>query len=89
MGKKRKIISNPQKYGRKFASHPVAIENAKEETQTSNVSLEKIEVKEEKKPTPAKPPVVEKTAEIKKDTPQRRRRKNTASSIKKTKPSDD
>ena len=49
MGKKRKIISNPQKYGRKFASHPVAIENAKEETQTSNVSLEKIEVKEEKK----------------------------------------
>ena len=49
MGKKRKIIAKPQKFGRKFALHPVSqvapVADLKEEEQ--KVELEKQKVEEE------------------------------------------
>tara|TARA_B100001287_G_C22621802_1_gene500459 strand:- start:175 stop:411 length:237 start_codon:yes stop_codon:yes gene_type:complete len=71
MGKKRKIISNPQKYGKKFASHPLS---------KNTINLEQVE--SVSKPEPAietkKPELETKKPEVKKETtpaPTKRRRR--------------
>ena len=90
MGKKRKIISKPQKFARKHANHPLVKAAPKPE----EVVESKPEVKKpEPKPAPAAPAVKEakpepKKVEVKKEEPRKRKRK-TPLVIKKTKPSDD
>ncbi len=78
MGKKRKIISKPQKFARKFANHPSTVKNnAKEKKVELEPKVEKFEVeKEDVTPPPAvdakkqpKKPKVKSTPAIKKTKP--------------------
>jgi len=88
MGKKRKIISKPQKFGRKHANHPLVKATPKSE--------EVVELKPEiKKPEPAPvTPVIKeakpepKKVEVEKEQPRKRKRKSPPIS-KKTKPTAD
>ena len=83
MGKKRKIISKPQKFGRKHSSHPLAKPVAQLEESAPELKPEPVveETKPEPKPEPKK-------IEVKKEEPRRRTRK-TSADIKKTKPAKD
>ena len=85
MGKKRKIISKPQKFGRKFAAHPATVKAAPE-----------VENKPEPKPAPVveppKPKAEPKPAPKPKKVAEKKEpkvKKSPLSKIRKTKPSDD
>ena len=89
MGKKRKIISKPQKFNKKHANHPLV-----------KVALKPEEVKEvvaEPKPEIKKPEPVAVVKESKPETkkvevnkaPTQRRRRKTPVTTKKTKPTTD
>ena len=99
MGKKRKIISKPQKFGRKHSSHPAASTGEKKVAVEEKPKLQKTEVKVEEKPQTLEAPKIEKveppaapaspeTAELPAATPTRRRRR-TATRTRTTKPTDD
>ena len=89
MGKKRKIISKPQKFNKKHANHPLVKVALKPEEVKEVVAEPKPEIK---KPEPVAV-VKESKPEAKKaqanKAPAQRRRRKTPITIKKTKPSDD
>ena len=81
MGKKRKIISKPQKFGKKHANHPLA----KPVSKTEEVKEVIVEAKPEPIVVEAKPEP--KKVQTPKEEPRKRSRK--ASTTKKTKPAAD
>ena len=98
MGKKRKIISKPQKFNKKPANHPLVKVALKPEEVKEVVAEPKPEIKKpEPKPEIKKPEPVAVVKESKPEAkkaqankaPAQRRRRKTPITIKKTKPSDD
>ena len=98
MGKKRKIISKPQKFNKKHANHPLVKVALKSEEVKEVVAEPKPEIKKpEPKPEIKKPEPVAVVKESKPETkkvevnkaPTQRRRRKTPVATKKTKPSND
>ena len=79
MGKKRKIISKPQKFGRKFALHPVTqtelpVVDSKEDDQKAELEKQKAE---QEKAAKAKKPATPKTKKVA-ETPKKTTKKTKA-----------
>ncbi len=86
MGKKRRIIAKPQKFGKKHINHPLVKAGlSPEEVEEVVIEPKSPPVVEEVKPEPKPEP---KKVEVKKEEPRKRKRK-TPLVTKKTKPSDD
>ena len=93
MGKKRKIISNPKKFGRKFAAHPVTTKAAPEAESVPEPKPEPKpkKVAEKKEPEVKPAPKPKKVAEKKQPTVKSgpKAKKSPLSKLRKPKPSDD